>query len=96
MDVATTGILEPPFTESSLLSSHVAGFFIVDRSLPNMSCDVEINDSDSPLSDIEINIDPEIVAPYIRGPDRVVHKGKEYLWHKHRDNTRAFSKPSII
>jgi hypothetical protein len=61
-----------------------------------MSCDVEMSDSDSPLSDMEIGIDPEVAAAYNRGPDRVVHKGKEYLWHKHRDNTRAFSKPSVI
>ena len=25
-----------------------------------------------------------------------MHKGKQYLWRKHRDNTRAFSQPSVI
>ena len=44
--------LEAPFA---------ADFFIVDRSLPRMSCDAEMNDSGSPLSDIEISIDPEVV-----------------------------------
>ena len=55
-----------------------------------------MSDSDSSHSDLDINIDPDVAATYNRGPDRVVHKGKEYLWRKHRDNTRAFSQPSII
>jgi hypothetical protein len=55
-----------------------------------------MSDSDSSRSDLDINIDPDVAAAYNRGPDRVVHKGKEYLWRKHRDNTRAFSQPSII
>src|ERR1700733_10193321 len=55
-----------------------------------------MSDSDSSHSDLDINIDPDVVAAYNRGPDRVVHKGKEYLWRKHRDNTRVFSQPSVI
>ena len=62
--MATVGTPRAPFTESSLLSSHVTGFFIVDGSMPNMSCDVEMSESDSPLSEIEINIDPEVVAAH--------------------------------
>jgi hypothetical protein len=88
--------LEPLFAKSLPLSSHAAGFFIVDRSLPNMSSDSEMSDSDSPLSDIVINIDTDVAAAYNRGPGRVVHKGKQYLWRKHHDNTRAFSQPSVI
>jgi hypothetical protein len=52
-----------------------------------------MSDSDSSHSDLDINIDPDVAAAYNRGPDRVVHKGKQYLWRKHRDNTRAF--PSL-
>ena len=37
------------------------GFFIVDRSLPRMSCNAEMNDSGSSLSDMEISINPEII-----------------------------------
>jgi hypothetical protein len=55
-----------------------------------------MSDSDSSRSDLDINIDPDVAAAYNRGPDRVVHKGKQYLWRKHRDNTRAFSQPSVI
>ena len=43
-----------------------------------------MSDSDSSHSDLYINIDPDVAAAYNRGPDRVVHKGKEYLWRKHR------------
>jgi hypothetical protein len=39
-----------------------SGIFVVDRSLPRMSCDVKMSDSDLSLSDIEINIDPEIAV----------------------------------
>jgi hypothetical protein len=56
-----TGILEPLFAESSLLSFHVTGFFIVDRSLLGMSCSAEMNDSGSSLSDMKISIKPEII-----------------------------------
>ena len=38
-----------------------ADFLTVDCSLPRMSCDAEMSDSGSSLSDIEISIDPEIV-----------------------------------
>ena len=55
-----------------------------------------MSDPDSSRSDLDINIDPDVAAAYNRGPDRVVHKGKQYLWRKHRDNTRAFSQPSVI
>jgi hypothetical protein len=48
---ATTGYLEAPFA---------AHFFVVDRSLSRMSCDAEMSDSDSALSDIEISIHPEV------------------------------------
>jgi hypothetical protein len=45
------GYFEAPFA---------ADFFVVDRSLSRMSCDAEMSDSDSSLSDIEISIDPEV------------------------------------
>ena len=61
-----------------------------------MSCDSEMSDSDSSLSDIDINIDPGVAAVYNRGPDRVVNKGKQYLWPKYQDDTRAFPSPSVI
>jgi hypothetical protein len=44
--------LEAPFA---------ADFFVVDRSLPRMSCDAEMSDSGSPLNGIEISMDPEVV-----------------------------------
>ena len=50
-----------------------------------------MSDPDSSRSDVDININPDVAAAYNRGPDRVVHKGKQYLWRKHRDNARAFS-----
>ena len=61
-----------------------------------MSYAPEMSDSDSLLSDIDINIDPGVTAVYNRGPDRVVYKGKQYLWPKYQDNTRAFPSPSVI
>jgi hypothetical protein len=48
---AATGYLEAPFA---------AHFFVVDRSLSRMSCDAEMSDSDSALSDKEIGIRPEV------------------------------------
>jgi hypothetical protein len=55
-----------------------------------------MSDSDSSHSDLDINIDPDVAAAYNRGLDQVVHKGKQYLWRKYRDNTRAFSQSSVI
>jgi hypothetical protein len=43
-----------------LSSPITADFFVVDRSLPRVSCGVEMSDSDSSLSDREINIDSEV------------------------------------
>src|SRR5271156_3617394 len=61
-----------------------------------MVLDVEISDSDSLPSNSSINIDPKIAAAYTRGLERVVVKGTTYLWQQHPDNTRAFTKPSVI
>lgn len=71
-------------------------FSIVDLILSTMPSEIETSDSDSSVSDELINLDPEVAAAYIRGPDRVLCKGKQYLWHNHRDNIRAFRKPSVI
>ena len=38
-----------------------ADFFVVDRSLPRMSCDAGMSDSGLSLSDIEMSIGPEVV-----------------------------------
>ena len=52
IDVVTMDYLEAPFA---------ADFFVVDSSLPRMSCDAEMSNSSSSLSDIERSVDPEVV-----------------------------------
>ena len=64
--------------------------------LPKMVSDVNISDCDSIASSSSINIDPEVATAYTRGPERVVLHNATYLWQQHTDNTRAFSKHSVI
>jgi hypothetical protein len=44
-----------------------------------MPSDVEMSDSDSSILDIEITLDPEIIANIKPAPERVVYRCKEYL-----------------
>ena len=56
-----------------------------------MPSDIEMTDSSSESGPLEI--DPFIAASVIRGAQRVVYKGKEYLRHP---GIRASRVPSVI
>ena len=56
----------------------------------NMPSDLEM--SDSSQSDGE----PNTNVAYRRGPPHLMHKGNLYTRKEHQDNTRAYSKASII
>jgi len=44
----------------------------------------------------QVQIAADVAAAYTRGPDRVLFKGKRFNWRPHEDNTRAFTKQSVI
>ena len=56
--------LEAPFA---------ADFFVVDRSLPRMSCDAKMNDFGPLLSDIETSTEVVIVSRYAQ-PAKETHR----------------------
>jgi hypothetical protein len=58
-----------------------------------MPSDIEMGDSDSSITDRNIDLDPAIAARVAPGPERVVHKCKEYRRHP---GVQAAESPSII
>jgi len=58
-----------------------------------MSSNGEMSDPDSSSPESSINLDPAIAASVHPGPERVVHKCKEYIRHP---GIRAAQDPSAI
>ena len=60
-----------------------------------MSSDTD-NSSQLESESGHVQIAVDVAAAYTRGPARVLFKGKHFHWRPHEDNTRAFTKSSII
>ena len=58
-----------------------------------MPSDIEMEDSDSSVTPVEVVLDPAIAATVVPAPERVVHKCREYL---RRPGLCAAETPSVI
>src|SRR5437762_3001263 len=58
-----------------------------------MSSNSDMSDPDSSSPESNTNLDPTIAASVHPGPERVIHKCKEYI---RRPSTRAAQDPSVI
>ena len=62
----------------------------------NMPSDVEMSDSHQSDSEPELSQLPNTEVAYKQGPPQLTYRGNLFTRKEHQDNTRAYSKPSII